>query len=579
MRGLFASASACVPSTPGRLSLRREPSLALLAGLALLPPDPLSPSSPTRSTARSLGSEACSAVSSPWGTGSTLCIPSSEEVDIESIDEVPQTLQYEELLEVVTHVVAKLNVNWPAEKQAELQRSKLDERFLRNRPPPSHQSLPFFPNLHSESDEIKKDDITELKRTADLSLRATKERSGAGELATPAGVSQAGRTLPARYPLQDAKLAAQTTPEASLKRLVPLVDYLAAWKLLTDVSAWVLHTVERGYCIQFGATPPPFNGVFPTLVGPEQSLVMEQQVDTLLWKETIEVVPPHDRESGFYSRYFIVPKKDRSLRPILDLRQLNRSVMRLKFKMLIVKQVMSQIRKFLRFAFRGEAYRYRILPFDLAFSTRTFTKVVEVVGTPHSFRSQLKLLRPSSNPELPLRGHCQQGNCPVGTVLEFLQDRFSAGLAHSTLKVYVAAISAYHAPLGGFSVGLRYDHGSLPEMVAITPVYESLGLPSPLGVKAHSTRGMAASKAFLEGVPMQNICNTAGWSTPLTFIRFYDLDLVSTQLEFLNGNIPGYVCNYGSPRERDAASQAILLAFLRVLASALKLNAGSSAPP
>ncbi|KAI2650236.1 UDP-2,3-diacylglucosamine hydrolase [Labeo rohita] len=44
-------------------------------------------------------------------------------------------------------------------------------------------------------------------------------------------------------------------------------------------------------------------------------------------------------------------------------------------------------------------------------------------------------------------------NCPVGTVLEFLQARFSTGLSHSTLKVYVAAISDYHAPLGGLSVG------------------------------------------------------------------------------------------------------------------------------
>ncbi|KAL0195159.1 hypothetical protein M9458_008731, partial [Cirrhinus mrigala] len=52
-------------------------------------------------------------------------------------------------------------------------------------------------------------------------------------------------------------------------------------------------------------------------------------------------------------------------------------------------------------------------------------------------------------------GECQQDpvNCPVGTVLEFLQARFSTGLAHSTLKVYVAAISAYHAPLGGMPVG------------------------------------------------------------------------------------------------------------------------------
>ncbi len=54
---------------------------------------------------------------------------------------------------------------------------------------------------------------------------------------------------------------------------------------------------------------------------------------------------------------------------------------------------------------------------------------------------------------------------------------------------------------------------------------ESSDLPSPLGVKAHSTQGMAASKAFLAGVPMQDICDAAGWSMPLTFVRFYDLDL------------------------------------------------------
>ncbi len=44
-------------------------------------------------------------------------------------------------------------------------------------------------------------------------------------------------------------------------------------------------------------------------------------------------------------------------------------------------------------------------------------------------------------------------NCPVGTVLEFLQDRFTARLAPSTLKFYVAVISAYHIPLGGMLLG------------------------------------------------------------------------------------------------------------------------------
>ncbi len=55
--------------------------------------------------------------------------------------------------------------------------------------------------------------------------------------------------------------------------------------------------------------------------------------------------------------------------------------------------------------------------------------------------------------------------------------------------------------------------------------YESSDLPSPMGVKAHSTRNVAASKAFFEGVPLQDTCNAAGWSTPLTFVQFYGLDL------------------------------------------------------
>ncbi len=42
-------------------------------------------------------------------------------------------------------------------------------------------------------------------------------------------------------------------------------------------------------------------------------------------------------------------------------------------------------------------------------------------------------------------------NCPVGTVLEFLQEHFSAGLFPSTLNVYVVVIAAYHVPLGGQS--------------------------------------------------------------------------------------------------------------------------------
>ncbi len=85
-------------------------------------------------------------------------------------------------------------------------------------------------------------------------------------------------------------------------------------------------------------------GVFFTKVAPQQVLVMEQEIRALLEKGAIEYVPHSNRETGFYSRYFIVPKKDGGLRPMLDLRVLNESVMQLKFKMLTLRQIVSQIR-------------------------------------------------------------------------------------------------------------------------------------------------------------------------------------------------------------------------------------------
>ncbi len=71
---------------------------------------------------------------------------------------------------------------------------------------------------------------------------------------------------------------------------------------------------------------------------------MEQEVKALLEKGAIEYVTHSNREPGFYSQYFIVPKKDEGLRPILDLQVLNDSVMQLKFKMLTLRQIVPQIR-------------------------------------------------------------------------------------------------------------------------------------------------------------------------------------------------------------------------------------------
>lgn len=48
----------------------------------------------------------------------------------------------------------------------------------------------------------------------------------------------------------------------------------------------------------------------------------------------------------------------------------------------------------------------------------------------------------------------------------------------------------------------------------------------PQGVRAHSTRGMAASWASLKGVPLSDICSAASWTSSCTFTRFYRLNVV-----------------------------------------------------
>ncbi len=99
---------------------------------------------------------------------------------------------------------------------------------------------------------------------------------------------------------------------------------------------------------------------------------------------------------GFYSPVynFIVPKKGGGLRPILDLRVLNRALHKLPFMMLTHRRMIKCIqpqdwfavidlkdayihvsilprhRPFLRFAFEGRPWQYRVLPFGLSLSPR-----------------------------------------------------------------------------------------------------------------------------------------------------------------------------------------------------------------
>ncbi len=115
---------------------------------------------------------------------------------------------------------------------------------------------------------------------------------------------------------------------------------------------------------------------------------------------------PSSRDEAGVLQPLIIPKKGGGLRPILDLRVLNQALHKLPFKMLKHRRMIKciqpqdwfaaidlkdayfhvsihpQHRPFLRFAFEGRAWQYRVLPFGLSLSPRVFMKVVEGALTP-----------------------------------------------------------------------------------------------------------------------------------------------------------------------------------------------------
>lgn len=79
------------------------------------------------------------------------------------------------------------------------------------------------------------------------------------------------------------------------------------------------------------------------LVKPEQALVLEQEVDSLLRKGAIEQDPPPDMELRFFILLLHCSKEGWRVTSDLRLRQLNRSEQTLKFKTMTISTIMSQI--------------------------------------------------------------------------------------------------------------------------------------------------------------------------------------------------------------------------------------------
>ena len=172
------------------------------------------------------------------------------------------------------------------------------------------------------------------------------------------------------------------------------------WANITG-DKWVLSVVRRGYKIPFRETPVLYRD--PLFFQQPLSQQLEEEVANLLLKGAVEEIIPEC--PGFYSRIFLVPKKNGKLWLIIDLSALNHFVDCQSFKMETQRKVRNAIRpndwafsldltdaylhvpihpssrKYLRFTLRGRVYQFKALAFGLSTSPLVFTRLMSVIAT------------------------------------------------------------------------------------------------------------------------------------------------------------------------------------------------------
>jgi len=108
-----------------------------------------------------------------------------------------------------------------------------------------------------------------------------------------------------------------------------LVHFVSNWRVLTS-DTWVLEAIQ-GFQIPFSHQPNQLN--YPIMHFPkDQMCLLREEANSLLGKGAIVKVPIGPK-IGFYSTLFLVPKKEGSMHPVINLKRLNSWVSPQHFKM------------------------------------------------------------------------------------------------------------------------------------------------------------------------------------------------------------------------------------------------------
>ena len=175
--------------------------------------------------------------------------------------------------------------------------------------------------------------------------------------------------------------------------------HLRNWEKITS-DPWVLEAVS-GYRLELISSPSR-NTIPITATQQDMELKISEEIKAMTAKGAIRPVA-NPSTQGFFSRIFLVPKKDGGSRPVINLRPLNQYIKYQHFKMegmhvvqdllqsgdwmcrIDLKDAYFSIpvhqddRRYLRFIWQNQHYEFTCLPFGLSSAPRVFTKILRPI--------------------------------------------------------------------------------------------------------------------------------------------------------------------------------------------------------
>ena len=168
------------------------------------------------------------------------------------------------------------------------------------------------------------------------------------------------------------------------------------WRIISS-DAWIAQVVG-GYRLELMTQPNQRRPPCPITMGKAESMAITSEIGKLSEKGAFQPCV-----GQFLSQLFLVPKKDGSQRPVINLKPLNLLIQKQKFKMEGAKvirdllqrgdwmtsidlkdaylsvPVAKEHRKYLRFAWGNTVFEFQCLPFGLSSAPRIFTKLLKPV--------------------------------------------------------------------------------------------------------------------------------------------------------------------------------------------------------